>query len=279
MKKIPFNVNAYTARLIGRENISNLEGAIIEIVKNSYDADANDSESPAHEVTLSPYYIGRYEVTQQLWEYVMNYEGTTPDGTILVAVGNGPWLGYQPSTTYGKGDTYPAYYVSYDDIVDYFLPRLNKITGRTFRLPTEAEWEYAARGGQKDEYTRTHTSMTPTTASTGTYYCYAGSNNPGEVAWYFCNESHPVGQKAPNALGLYDMSGNAQEWCNDWYYSGYSSSPQTNPQGPTGGSYKIRRGGAYNDAYSHYIRITYRGWAMPESRSSHTGFRLACSVE
>lgn len=247
----------------------------------NYDASADDNESPVHEVTLSPYYIGRYEVTQQLWEYVMNYEGTTPDGTMLVAVGNGPWLGDQPSTTFGKGDTYPAYYVSYDDIVDYFLPRLNKITGRTFRLPTEAEWEYAARGGQKDEYTRTHTSMTPTTASTGTYYCYAGSNNPDEVAWYSGNsgrKSHPVGQKAPNALGLYDMSGNVDEWCSDWY-SGYSSSPQTNPQGPTGGSGKILRGGSYISYYSDFTSITNRGCPKPDYRDPYTGFRLACSVE
>ncbi len=249
----------------------------------NYDKEAQDIEAPVHEVSLSSYYIGRYEVTQQLWEYVMNYEGTTPDGTTLIAVNNGPWLGNsleKPFSPYGMGDTYPAYFVSYDDIIDYFLPRLNKITGRTFRLPTEAEWEYAARGGQKDEYTRTHISMSPSVLSSSIYYCYAGGNNADDVAWSNENsnvKTHPVGQKKSNSLGLYDMSGNVEEWCSDWY-DVYSSSSQINPHGPISGTYKVRRGGNYQSSLSG-VRVSYRRSTSANNRFSYLGFRLACSVE
>ncbi len=231
----------------------------------NYDSEAYDNESPVHAVTLSSYYIGKYEVTQALWEYVMNYSGKVADGSTMTAVSNGPWLDYAPSFIYGLGDNYPAYYVSYNDIVDYFLPRLNKITGKSYRLPTEAEWEYAARGGQKDPYTRTQ-------GASSIYYKYAGSNDIDNVAWYWGNsssKSHPVGKKFPNALELYDMTGNVWEWCSDWY--------GTNPTGPTLGSYRVIRGGSWN-CLAVDCRVSSRYYAAPSGNGDKLGFRLAHSL-
>ena len=223
-------------------------------------SDPYDDEYPTHQVTLSDFYIGKYEVTQRLWEYVMKYNGTAADGSSMSAYASDVWLGTNPSSSYGVGDYYPAYYVSWEDIVNIFIPRLNKITGKTFRLPTEAEWEYAARGGNKSKG-----------------YKYSGSNTIGDVAWYYNNSSltHQVGTKSPNELGIYDMSGNVWEWCSDWYSSSYySSSPSSNPTGPTSGSYRVLRGGSWlNDA--QYCRVSYRNSSYPGNRSYGSGFRLA----
>ena len=169
------------------------------------DNDALEDEYPLHDVILSDYYIGKYEVTQQLWEFVMNYNGRCADGSYLSCENSDPWFGFEPTPRYGKGETYPAYNVSYNDIVNKFLPRLNRITGKSFRLPTEAEWEYAARGGK-----HLH----------GCNYKYSGGNTLDDVA-LSCENSgslaHPVGTKEPNKLGIYDMSGNVWEWCSDKY--------------------------------------------------------------
>ncbi|MBQ8423570.1 MAG: SUMF1/EgtB/PvdO family nonheme iron enzyme [Coprobacter sp.] len=222
---------------------------------DNYDSDAGSSESPVHSVTLSDYYIGETEVTQALWEAVMTYSGTTTTGETLTAYSD-PWLGSNPSSSYGVGDNYPAYYVSYDDIVDIFLPRLNAITGKNFRLPTEAEWEYAARGGNKSKG-----------------YKYAGSNTISDVAWYYSSATHPVGGKQANELGLYDMSGNVSEWCSDRYGS-YSSSPMTNPTGPATGSCYVSRAGGWAAA-ARACRVSFRLETSPDYRSSSDGFRLA----
>ncbi len=222
-------------------------------------SDPYEDEYPTHQVTLSDFYIGKYEVTQQLWEYVMKYSGTAADGSTMSAYGSDVWLGSNPSSSYGVGNYYPAYYVSWEDIVNIFIPRLNKITGKTFRLPTEAEWEYAARGGNKSQG-----------------YKYSGSNTIGDVAWYTSNSStaHQVGTKAPNELGIYDMSGNVWEWCSDWYSSSYySSSPSTNPTGPTSGSSRVLRGGRWG-SNARGCRVSYRYGNSPAARGYSSGFRL-----
>ena len=195
-------------------------------------------EKPAHQVTLTnDYYIGKYEVTQALWQAVM---------------------GNNPSNF--KGDNLPVEQVSWDDCQE-FISKLNSITGKTFRLPTEAEWEYAARGGKK---------------SRG--YQYSGSNNISDVAWYKDNsdsKTHTVGSKQANELGIYDMSGNVWEWCQDWYGK-YSSSSQTNPTGANSGSYRVRRGGC-RGITARYCRSSYRSFDAPGCRDSSLGLRLVLS--
>ena len=200
-------------------------------------SDAWDNEEPAHSVTLSGYYIGKYEVTQKLWKAVM---GSNP--------------------SYFKGDNLPVEQVSWNDVQE-FLRKLNAMTGKRYRLPTEAEWEFAARGGN---------------SSRG--YKYSGGNSLGSVAWYTDNSgsrTHAVGTKSPNELGIYDMSGNVLEWCQDWYNSSYyGSSPRTNPQGPNSGSGRVIRGGGwYNSA--RYCRVSDRSYYTPGSGRNCLGFRLA----
>ena len=201
-------------------------------------SDADSDETPTHSVTLSDFYIGKYEVTQAQWRAVM---------------GNNP--------SYFKGDNLPVECVSWNDI-QKFIKKLNAQTGKNFRLPTEAEWEYAARGGNQ---------------SRG--YKYSGSNDRNN-AWYKDNSSsktHPVGQKQPNELGIYDMSGNVWEWCQDWYGS-YSSSSQTNPTGPSSGSYRVLRGGSwYSNA--RYCRVSSRDGYRADISINSYGFRLVCSPE
>lgn len=201
-------------------------------------------ELPTHRVTLSSYMIGETEVTQELWQAVMGYKPTS-DGS-------------QWSSSYGLGAQFPAYYISWNDVQE-FITKLNNITGETFRMPTEAEWEYAARGGNKSKG-----------------YLYSGSNTIGNVAWYADNsgsKTHAVKTKSPNELGLYDMSGNVWEWCSDWYGS-YSSNAQTDPTGPTSGSTRVARGGGWSNRAS-YCRVAFRNNASPSFRYGHYGFRLA----
>ncbi len=207
---------------------------------------AYDWEKPAHQVTLSSYYIGQTEVTQALWKAVTGYSPTS-DGS--------SW-----SFAYGLGDNYPAYYISYNDVLS-FISKLNSLTGRTFRTPTEAEWEYAARGGNKSKG-----------------YLYSGGNTLDNVGWYTSNSSsktHPVAQKAANELGLYDMSGNVWEWCSDWNGS-YSSSSQTNPTGPSTGTSRVLRGGYWRFAAA-YCRVATRNFSTPSSRYEGIGVRLVLS--
>ena len=196
--------------------------------------DAYEYERPAHQVTLSDYYIGRYEVTQKEWQAVM---------------------GDNPSKFYG--DNLPVDYVSWNDCQD-FINKLNQLTGLKFRLPTEAEWEFAARGGKQSKG-----------------YKYSGSDKIRDVAWYYGNsgiKTHKVGTKHPNELGIYDMSGNVWEWCGVCYYS-YSSSAQTNPTGPSSGSARVLRGGSWS-SYARSGRVSDRNYHYPSYRYDFDGFRV-----
>ena len=167
-------------------------------------------------------------------------------------------MGKNPSKF--KGDNLPVEQVSWNDC-QKFISKLNNITGKTFRLPTEAEWEYAARGGKK---------------SRG--YQYSGSNNLSDVAWYVGNswsKTHAVGSKQANELGIYDMSGNVWEWCQDWYGK-YSSSSHTNPTGANSGSDRVFRGGGW-DISARFCRSSYRYFITPDDHCNFLGLRLVLS--
>ena len=198
-------------------------------------SEAWDNEKPVHSVTLSGYYIGKTEVTQALWKAVM---------------------GSNPSEI--KGDNLPVENVSWDDCQE-FIRKLNALIGQNFRLPTEAEWEFACRGGNN---------------SRG--YKYSGSNYIDNVAWYWDNsgkKTHPVATKSPNELGIYDMTGNVDEWCNDWY-GDYSSDEQTNPKGPYDGLFRVFRGGSWNgDARG--CRSFGRSFSGPGDLRVFLGLRLS----
>ena len=233
-----FTVKGVSFKMIKVEGGTFKMGA--QIIGVNYDSEAWNNEKPVHSVTLNDYYIGETEVTQKLWEAVM---------------------GRNPS--YFKGLNKPVECVTWNDCQE-FIEKLNKLTGKKFRLPTEAEWEYAARGGNK---------------SRG--YKYSGSDNVDDVAWYGGNSSsstHPVGTKSPNELGLYDMSGNVGEWCSDWYGENYySSSPQTNPTGPTSGSDRVFRGGSWGSG-AISCRVSRRSSISPDIRFNYLGFRLVMPI-
>jgi formylglycine-generating enzyme required for sulfatase activity len=203
-------------------------------------SDCDDDEKPAHKVTLSDFYIGKYEVTQAQWKAVM---------------------GSNPSHFSGC-ENCPVEQISWNDVQE-FIKKLNAKTGLNYRLPTEAEWEYAARGGAK---------------SLG--YKYSGSNSVDEVAWYdgnSGNKTHAVGTKQANELGIYDMSGNVWEWCNDWY-GNYSSEAQSNPKGPSSASLRVFRGGCWNYS-AQFVRVSDRSRSTPDYRYDFLGFRLVRDVK
>ena len=196
----------------------------------------DDDEQPVHSVTISKdYYIGETEVTQELWTAVM---GTNP-------------------SNFTSDSQLPVEQVSWNDCQS-FITKLNSLTGATFRLPTEAEWEFAARGGNKSQG-----------------YTYSGSNTLGNVAWYTDNSSsktHVVKTKSPNELGIYDMSGNVWEWCQDWYGS-YSSAAVTDPTGASSGSRRVDRGGGWSIAATR-CRCAFRACGTPTDAHSRLGLRL-----
>lgn len=212
-----------------------VDGGTFRMGATSEQGSEISDEKPVHSVTLSGYYIGKTEVTQALWQAVM---GSNP--------------------SYFEGDDLPVEQVSWDDCQE-FIRKLNSLTGQNFRLPTEAEWEFACRGGNN---------------SRG--YKYSGSNYIDNVAWYDGNsgdKTHPVATKSPNELGIYDMSGNVWEWCADWY-GDYSSGRQTNPKGPYGGSYRVCRGGGWGDGAGD-CRSSNRRNGDPTDRNNNLGLRLA----
>jgi formylglycine-generating enzyme required for sulfatase activity len=221
--------------------------------------DCNKNEKPAHSVTVNSFYIGMYEITQAQWRAIMGKDR-------------------------GKAGDLPVEMVSWNDVQEFIL-KLNAKTGKQYRLPTEAEWEFAARGGTKSKG-----------------YKYSGSNNLDDVAWHRDNcrvktrfnetrlaeeagvfnkngflTAHPVGTRQANELGIFDMTGNAWEWCEDWYDK-YNSSPSTNPRGPSSGSRRVFRGGGWFYP-AKFARVTLRSSAPPGFRHITIGFRLACSTE
>jgi len=199
-------------------------------------ADCNDDERPAHNVTLSDFQVSKFPVTQKLWEKVM---GSNPSRFI--------------------GENLPVESVSWNEVQE-FIKKLNAITGKKYRLLTEAEWEYAARGGAITKSQK-----------------YAGSDNLNATAWYGENsgqKTHPVGTKQPNELGIYDMSGNVWEWVQDWKGSYSASGSKANPSGPASGTNRVYRGGSWQDN-ALYCRVSRRHGAMPDARSAAVGFRLA----
>ena len=212
-----------------------VDGGTFRMGATSEQGSEISDEKPVHSVTLSGYYIGKTEVTQALWQAVM---GSNP--------------------SYFEGDDLPVEQVSWDDCQE-FIRKLNSLTGQNFRLPTEAEWEFACRGGNN---------------SRG--YKYSGSNYIDNVAWYDGNsgdKTHPVATKSPNELGIYDMSGNVWEWCADWY-GDYSSGRQTNPKGPYDGSRRVGRGGSWFIG-ARGCRSSDRYFDHPTVRYLNLGLRLA----
>lgn len=217
--------------------------------------ECSSDEVPAHNVTLNSFYMAEYEVTQALWQAVMGtsiYEQQKKAGE---------------GSTYGVGESHAMYYINYTECEE-FCSRLNNLLrdqlprGFNFGLPSEAQWEYAARGGVKAKHT-----------------IYAGSDNIDEVAWYRENSGggvKPVGLKDSNELGLYDMSGNVREWCADWYSSYYYyDGPQQDPNNLSSGSLRVCRGGDWNSWNGRICRVSSRLFKDPDRRSYDVGFRLA----
>lgn len=205
---------------------------------NEQSVAAKRDEKPEHSVTLGDYYIAQTEVTQELWQTIMDNN---------------------PSSM--KGSNRPVHNVSWYDCME-FIETLNTVSGRKFRLPTEAEWEYAARGGNRSKGFR-----------------FAGSNNVEKVAWNAESagiELYYVMQRQPNELGIFDMSGNVWEWCND-VYAPYSNKAQTNPKGPEYGDDRVLRGGSWQSSRTD-CRVSSRKNAIPYDRQETYGLRLAVDI-
>ena len=210
-------------------------GTFIMGISDNENPAHTSQERPPHQVTLNSFKIAKYPVTQKQWNAIMEY-----------------------NPSHFKGDNLPVENVSWND-VQTFISRLNAITGKNYRLPTEAEWEFAARGGNNS-----------------INFPYSGHGDLGLAAWYYGNSdkmSHPVGQKTPNELKLYDMSGNVWEWCQDWAAE-YSEQAQIDPQGPATGTCRIARGGSYLSDYLK-CRVSFRNGLTPNEFNNETGFRLA----
>ena len=211
-------------------------GGCYEMGCGSRTSECQEHERPEHTVCVSGFWIGKYEVTQGQWKGLM---------------------GDNPAQFNKCGDNCPVEQVSWNDAVD-FAERLSRKTGHTFRLPTEAEWEYACRSGGMGEK-------------------YSGGDNVDAIAWYTNNsgwKTNRVGRKRSNGLGIYDMSGNVWEWCSDWYANDYyDRSPKDNPQGSSGGQYRVNRGGSWNDLPG-YVRCSNRYGDWPDNRYYLMGFRL-----
>lgn len=278
-----------------------VQGGVFQMGASESGQVVDTREQPAHDVSLWSYNIARHEVTQAQWKAVM---------------------GHNPSIF--KGNDLPVENISWNDVQE-FIQKLNTMTGKKYRLPTEAEWEYAARGGirgvriwkelsveERNAWLAKHPHLEGRTfgAVSNTYdnnnfvdafgmelfyeikdksirdkmlrkkgNIYSGSNEIDQVAWYGINansQPHPIGTKSPNALGIYDMSGNLAEWCSDWY-GNYSESASSNPKGPSAGTFRVVRGGSW-DTDKEDCKVISRNYAEPDYRSSSIGFRLALDI-
>jgi sulfatase modifying factor 1 len=230
------------------EIMKSIDSRMVKVMGGSYTMGCTDDkdtscyywEKPAHKVNLHDFSIGKYSVTQKEWETIMGYNPTFSKQCPECPVEN----------------------ISWDD-AQKFITKLNLLSGKNYRLPTEAEWEYAAKGGSKSHG-----------------YRYAGDNDIKAVAWYHGNSgkgTQPVGKLKPNELGLYDMSGNVWQWCSDWFYGEYyTTSPPDNPKGPDGTSdnYRVVRGGSWWYEAPH-CRITNRDRYPTDAKDDDVGFRLA----
>ncbi len=244
---------------------------MVKVHGGSFDLGSDDGAAdrkPAHTVKLKDYYIGTYEVTQAQWKSIM---GTNPSSY--------------------KCDDCPVTDISWSDAQE-FIDKLNAKTGKHYRLPTEAEWEYAARGDSHETLVKQNQGVSrggvnqflnahpdermPDKEKTGKKY--AGKRLPQDVAWYQWNakdKEHRVGLKKPNEIGTYDMSGNVEEWCSDWYAGTYGSKDDIeNPQGPGSGNAHVVRGGSWNSDASEIV-ITRRAAYLPGTKANTLGFRLA----
>ena len=235
---IILDVKSFTDMVTGMEFVY-VPGGCYEMGCGNWTSDCAPDEKPVHTVCVDDFYIGKYEVTQGQWKKIM----------------------HSNPSSFPKGDHYPVESISWNDI-QKFIKELNKRSNRQFRLPTEAEWEYAARsGGKKGKY--------------------AGGDNVDRIAWFKDNSgghTHPVGQKAPNGLGIYDMSGNVGEWCHDWYSENYySKSPRNNPLGPSSGLFRVFRGGSWYSMPGK-LRSAYRNNGEPSYTTSDLGFRLVLPI-
>lgn len=224
-----------------------VEGGTFQMGATSEQDDAYDNEKPVRNVSLDSYYIGACEVTQAQWEKVMGTSIHQQAGKIDNTVG------------YCVGPDYPMCYVSWEE-AQIFCRELSRLTGKTYMLPTEAQWEYAARGGNKKERTM-----------------YSGSCTIDKVAWYHGNSegrAHMVGKKMANALGIYDMTGNVLEWCSDWY-GPYQGSDTEDPKGASSGDSRVNRGGSWGCG-AEYCRVSFRFDVVPWFRDASLGFRVVC---
>ena len=227
-----------------------VEGGDFLMGCTSEQSDCDSDEQNVRRVTVDGFYIGMLEVTQSQWEKVV--------GTSIYQQWTKADISGSPSR--GVGPDYPMYCVSWDEAMEFCRLLSNK-TGRTYTLPTEAQWEYAARGGNKNEGAK-----------------YAGSNMIDAVAWYSENSgssTHIVGSKRANALGIYDMSGNVWDWCKDWYANSYVSYDTNNPVGPSSGSSRVVRGGSW-DYTASFCRVANRNYISPGNRDYNLGFRVVC---
>lgn len=245
-----FSQNNYTENSFGiNMKMVYVEGGYFEMGCTEEDcSDCDGDEMNVREVFLSDYYIGQFEITQKQWQAVMR-----------TSVYQQRDKGDANTALCGTGHDYPMYYVTWEE-ANEFCRILSSKTGKLYRLPTEAEWEYAARGGKNSQS-----------------YKYSGSNDLDEVAWYAKNSSsktHKIGTKKPNELGIYDMSGNVWEWCED-IYSDYRSSDNNNPKGAKSGTKRINRGGSWRNNTTS-CRVSDRSYDSPDFRYISLGFRVVC---